>query len=391
MTSKIFINYRRDDSKGEAQALRTYLEPKLPGCELFMDVDGGISPGSNFVRALDERIASADILLCLIGSRWIDIADERGARRLEGADDFVRVELASALKRDITVIPVLIDDTRMPSEAELPESIRMLAYKQGVRLRHERFNSDADGIAKAIKQRLGGNFGRRPSLWLQAVGVMAALGIGTTISPIAGRLAGADGFFVASGETERLRTRLVNLEDEKAKLESARDAVLATLAARISEVKDREAKLKSANSALDQEKAASKQLSSDLEAARSRTGELELRYAELMKSSRLLEEEKKSARALKQSDKAKIDRLENAKKTATSALSQSQEEVARLQKEVATVKDQIRGRGEENKLLRIEIEQLKKTLAASKRTAEVTTGSIPATTQATKGQSSRAK
>lgn len=111
-----------------------------------MDVDS-IAPGEDFVRLLESQIAQCEILLAVIGKGWLDAKDERGGRRLDDPDDFVRIEIASALKQNKRVIPVLLHDTKMPSSAQLPAELRPLARRHAVRLTHERFRADTEGSA----------------------------------------------------------------------------------------------------------------------------------------------------------------------------------------------------------------------------------------------------
>ena len=150
MPGKIFISYRRGDDPGFTQALLARLEQVFPREQLFMDVDS-IPAGMDFVRTLDEQVAQCDVLLAVIGKHWIEARDETGARRLDGPDDFVRIEIESALKQGKRVIPVLVHDARMPRADELPEAIGGLARRHAVRLTHERFRSDAQGLVKAIE------------------------------------------------------------------------------------------------------------------------------------------------------------------------------------------------------------------------------------------------
>src|SRR5215469_8597618 len=97
MGGNIFISYRRDDDPGFALALYQRLKQDFPGERLFMDVEGHIKAGDNFVDVLNEQVAQCDVLLAIIGERWIGAKDEAGSRRLEKDDDFVRIEIASAL------------------------------------------------------------------------------------------------------------------------------------------------------------------------------------------------------------------------------------------------------------------------------------------------------
>jgi len=96
---KIFINYRRGDDPGSAQALFARLEQAFPPDQLFMDVDN-VEPGLDFVRVLNEQVAQCDVLISVIGKNWLDARDEHGARRLDNPDDFVRIEIEAALVRD---------------------------------------------------------------------------------------------------------------------------------------------------------------------------------------------------------------------------------------------------------------------------------------------------
>jgi len=153
MSGKIFINYRRGDDPGNTGRLFDQLEDVIPRDQLFIDVDS-IPPGRDFVRVLEEQVAQCDVLLAIIGKNWIDARDEQGVRRLDNPDDFVRIEIESALKQDKLVIPVLVHEGRMPRADELPDTLRPLSRRNAVRLSHERFKAEAQGLIKAIKQAL---------------------------------------------------------------------------------------------------------------------------------------------------------------------------------------------------------------------------------------------
>jgi hypothetical protein len=150
MTGKIFINYRRGDDPGNTGRLFDGLQDVFEPRQLFIDVDS-IAPGLDFVRVLDEHIAQSDVLLAVIGKGWLDARDATGARRLDNPDDFVRIEIASALKQGKRVIPVLVGDAQMPRSDELPEELRPLARRNAVRLTYERFRADLQGFVKALK------------------------------------------------------------------------------------------------------------------------------------------------------------------------------------------------------------------------------------------------
>ena len=123
--STVFINYRREITAGEARALYNDLMERLGKDSVFMDVDS-IALGRDFRRALLNTLASCDFLLVLIGRNWVDVKDEEGRTRLENPADFVRLEIEAALKRDIVVMPVLVQGAHMPSADQLPPSVRSM-------------------------------------------------------------------------------------------------------------------------------------------------------------------------------------------------------------------------------------------------------------------------
>ena len=107
MSGQIFISYRRDDASYPAGRLYDRLSTRFSHNQIFMDVDT-IEPGIDFVKALEESVAACDVLIAVIGGRWLISSDEKGRPRLDNPKDFVRVEIATALKRGIRVIPVLV-------------------------------------------------------------------------------------------------------------------------------------------------------------------------------------------------------------------------------------------------------------------------------------------
>jgi hypothetical protein len=145
----IFINYRRDDVPGVAGRLFDHLEKTYSRSQLFIDVDA-IKPGLDFVDQIDAQIAQCHVVLAIIGSHWVDDKDHAGNRRLDSPNDFVRLELALALKRKIPLIPILVDGAVMPAEQDLPSDLKPLARREAIELRYTRFDSDADAIVQAL-------------------------------------------------------------------------------------------------------------------------------------------------------------------------------------------------------------------------------------------------
>jgi PAN domain/TIR domain len=176
--ARIFINYRRDDTQGVAGRLFDYLASKYSHDELFMDVDA-MKPGLDFTKQLDAQVAQCQVLLAVIGPHWLDAHDQAGKRRLDNDKDYVRIELASALKRDIALIPVLVDGASMPSEDNLSDDLKPLARRHALELRHTRFNADADAIMHALEAVVPRS--RIPWRYVGA-GAVVALGIAVAVA-----------------------------------------------------------------------------------------------------------------------------------------------------------------------------------------------------------------
>ena len=157
----IFINYRREDSSGDAGRLCDRLSRTFSQDEMFIDVDD-MKPGIDFAEQIDEEISKCAVVLAVIGPGWLDAKDEKGRRRLEQPRDHVRIELATALKRAIPVIPLLVNGTVLPSEDDLPEDLKALPKRHALELRHSRFAADSDAVIKALNDIL-----RRPKRWLR--------------------------------------------------------------------------------------------------------------------------------------------------------------------------------------------------------------------------------
>ena len=150
----IFVSYRRDDAEGEAGRLFDDLVAQFGEDSVFMDV-AAIEVGRDFRKAIDDSVATCGVLLAIIGRDWIDAKNASGQRRLDDPSDFVRLETASALKRDIPVVPVLVHGAKMPSADQLPDGLKELAYRNGVEVTHARWNSDIQLLFKALRPLVG--------------------------------------------------------------------------------------------------------------------------------------------------------------------------------------------------------------------------------------------
>ena len=147
----IFVNYRRDDSRAIAGRLHDRLAQAFGRKNVFMDVDN-IPPGVDFVSHLNNHVATCEVFLAVIGPNWLYAKNEDGDRRIHTPEDFVAVEIAAALARDIRVIPVLVDGTRMPKVGDLPEVLKPLVRRQAIELRHDQFGRDAEALIGRIRE-----------------------------------------------------------------------------------------------------------------------------------------------------------------------------------------------------------------------------------------------
>jgi hypothetical protein len=145
----IFISYRRSDSAGEAGRLSDDLIACFGARRVFMDVDA-IQPGRDFRKAIHENVGACCVFLVMIGPDWLDVKSTNGLRRLDYENDYVRLEIATALRRDVPVVPVLVRGAHMPKADDLPEEIRELAYRNSVELTHARWKSDVQVLIHAL-------------------------------------------------------------------------------------------------------------------------------------------------------------------------------------------------------------------------------------------------
>ena len=152
--ARIFISYRREDAKWVAGRMYDRLIEILSKENVFLDVSD-IDPGEDFVESVKQIVGSCDVLLAIIGPAWLGAKDATGALRLENTDDLVRVEIATALRRDIRVIPILVDNVPMPPKAALPEDLQALTRRNGKEVGFSRFHADLDSLIKVLQAVLG--------------------------------------------------------------------------------------------------------------------------------------------------------------------------------------------------------------------------------------------
>jgi DNA polymerase len=159
--SRIFINYRRQDSEGYVGRLYDHLVRYFESEDIFMDV-ASIDPGADFVQTLEDAVAECDVFIAMIGPHWLTVADDGGERRLDQWNDFVRIEIASALKQNKLVIPALVGGATMPAPKSLPDDLTTLARRNAIELSHQRFGYDVDKLINTIKVAVPTNASYKP-------------------------------------------------------------------------------------------------------------------------------------------------------------------------------------------------------------------------------------
>lgn len=152
-TGRIFISYRREDAPGWSVALYNRLADRFGEQQIFKDVDN-IGLGEDFVEKITTEVESCEILLALIGKGWLNATDEDGLRRLDNPDDFVRLEIEAAIERDVLLVPILVDEARMPRSDQLPGSISRLVRRQALVLSPTHFGRDTESLIRALESTL---------------------------------------------------------------------------------------------------------------------------------------------------------------------------------------------------------------------------------------------
>ncbi len=151
--AEIFLSYRRQDSQSATGRLADDLEAHFGDERVFRDRE--IAAGDDFVGAIRRELASATVVLVVVGSQWVAAEDVDGRRRLDDPGDFVRLEIELALAARVAVVPVLVEGATMPSAAELPPSIAAFARCQAVELADKRWRFDVDTLIALLHSQFG--------------------------------------------------------------------------------------------------------------------------------------------------------------------------------------------------------------------------------------------
>lgn len=157
---KIFVSYRRGD-KDAAGLLRSEIARRVGSGRVFMDTRN-LEAGEDFEESIVREISSSDVVLAVIGPSWQAQRD-----RLAAEDDWVRRELKTGLAEGARVVPVLVGNTDLPDESELPEDLSALATRQAYRIDDDHVDRDIDDLLRALGVR------RRPNRALVGGAVIA--------------------------------------------------------------------------------------------------------------------------------------------------------------------------------------------------------------------------
>ena len=150
---QIFISYRRDDSLGSTGRLYDHLEAKFGSDKVFIDV-ASIEPGVDFIDLVERTLPTCDVLIVVIGRRWL--LPEGDGPRINDPDDLVRLEIETALRSNLRVIPVLVEGAQMPKASTLPDDLKPLARRNATEISHTRFDADARDLVSVIQRALDG-------------------------------------------------------------------------------------------------------------------------------------------------------------------------------------------------------------------------------------------
>ena len=191
----IFLSYRRDDTAGYSGRLADALRDSFGEDVVFLDVDA-IAPGSDFVRAMTSAVENADVVLAVIGRRWLTARNSARRRRIDDPDDYVRLEITVALERDRKIIPVLVDGARLPRPQDLPEPMKPLLRHNAIELSDNRWGYDLGVLldelrptslpteehADPVPEGPGRPTSRRLRVRLGLVGLLGALLVGGLVA-----------------------------------------------------------------------------------------------------------------------------------------------------------------------------------------------------------------
>ncbi len=174
---RVFISYRRQETKWLARSLFDRLTAKLGESAVFMDVHT-LKPGDNFAEAISAAVCQCDAMLVLIGSQWDSISDSHGRRRLENPQDLVRLEVSTALRNGIRVVPILVDGAALPPARKLPSDLAAMTRHHALEINERSYQSVVEKLFELPERNHAGKpptlRGRLWTMLLRFFGVASA-------------------------------------------------------------------------------------------------------------------------------------------------------------------------------------------------------------------------
>jgi small GTP-binding protein len=149
--SGVFISYRREESSGYAGRIYAWLKEQLDEDQVFMDIEG-IGPGEDYAAAIRTRIASSQLVLVIIGPRWVQVTDGRGRPRLKQPDDLVAAEVATAISKGVQVVPVLVGGAAIPNRRDLPRALAELTNRNALEVSDKFFDQSMEALAQHLRK-----------------------------------------------------------------------------------------------------------------------------------------------------------------------------------------------------------------------------------------------
>ncbi|MBL9136651.1 MAG: tandem-95 repeat protein [Verrucomicrobiales bacterium] len=174
--ASVMISYRRGDSAAFAGRLYDRLLEEFGRDVVFRDLES-IEPGLDFAEALQRVLGRCDAVIVVVGKDWTSVTAPDGRRRLDIPEDWVRLEVATALERGIRVIPFLMPGVSMPSEEELPAPLKSFARRNAISTSDTHFDADVERLIKILPSRFGQRRNRRLAGWIAAGAGALALAV----------------------------------------------------------------------------------------------------------------------------------------------------------------------------------------------------------------------
>ena len=150
----IFISYRRTDSGDITGRIYDRLVSYFGPDVIFRDIQS-IPFGVDFRDYINGELGDCQVLVAVIGPNWLTVQDKEGNRRLDYPRDWVRLEIKTALERNIPVIPLLVHNAKLPRAKDLPDCLQPLAYRNSATARSDPdFHPDMDRLVKGLETQL---------------------------------------------------------------------------------------------------------------------------------------------------------------------------------------------------------------------------------------------